>query len=121
MRSVAKLCAGIVLLCGTACSQRSAERSGKPPVAETSDRKDESTHEELPNRVRLSVKVAAQAGVKTAAVRVEALPETVNVTGELPSAVGVPEISPVTESMLRPEGRPLASTLVEGEPPVVVT
>jgi hypothetical protein len=46
---------------------------------------------------------------------------TVKVTVELPSAVGVPEISPVTASMLNPGGRPLALTLAPGVPPEVYT
>src|SRR6267143_3860848 len=46
---------------------------------------------------------------------------TVKVTAELPSAVGVPEIRPVTASMLNPGGRPLALTLSAGVPPVVMT
>src|ERR1700694_5147056 len=45
---------------------------------------------------------------------------TVKVTAELPSAVGVPEIRPVTASMLNPGGRPLALTLCAGVPPVVM-
>ena len=46
---------------------------------------------------------------------------TVKVTAELPSAVGVPEIRPVTASMLNPGGRPLALNLAAGVPPVVYT
>jgi hypothetical protein len=46
---------------------------------------------------------------------------TVRVTAELPSAAGIPEIRPLTVSMLNPEGRPLALTLAAGVPPVVYT
>src|ERR1700682_3240627 len=46
---------------------------------------------------------------------------TVKLTAELPSAAGVPEISPVTASMTNPAGRPVALTLVAGLPPVVIT
>jgi hypothetical protein len=46
---------------------------------------------------------------------------TVKITAELPSAAGVPEISPVIESMLNSGGKPFAPTLVAGVPPVVYT
>ena len=49
---------------------------------------------------------------------------TVKVTAELPSAVGVPEISPVTPgTALRtnPGGRPLAVSVAAGVPPLVNT
>jgi hypothetical protein len=46
---------------------------------------------------------------------------TVKVTAELPAAVDVPEISPVTALILNPGGRPLALTRAAGVPPVVYT
>ena len=46
---------------------------------------------------------------------------TVKVTAKLPSKAGVPEITPVTASMLNPAGRPMALILAAGVPPVVVT
>ena len=44
-----------------------------------------------------------------------------SVTRKLPSVVAVPEISPVTESMLKPGGRPVAVTRAAAVPPVVFT
>src|ERR1700720_3764099 len=46
---------------------------------------------------------------------------TVRVTAELASAVGVPEIRPVTASMVNPGGRAVALTLADGLPPVMAT
>lgn len=55
------------------------------------------------------------------ALVVKAPSVTVKVTAELPATVGVPEISPVTASILNPAGRPLALTLAPGVPWVVIT
>ena len=46
---------------------------------------------------------------------------TVRVTPKLPSAVGVPEMMPVTGSALNPGGRPVALKRVVALPPVVNT
>jgi hypothetical protein len=46
---------------------------------------------------------------------------TVRVTFELPSEVGVPEITPVTASNVSPAGRPLVASLVAALPPLVIT
>ena len=44
---------------------------------------EEETHEELPTKVRLDAKVVAAAGIKTAPVASAALPQTVELTGQL--------------------------------------
>jgi hypothetical protein len=46
---------------------------------------------------------------------------TVKVTPKLPSAVGVPEITPVAGSVLNPGGRPVALKRAVAFPPVVNT
>jgi hypothetical protein len=54
-------------------------------------------------------------------VVVKAPSVTVKVTAALPTKVVVPEIIPVTGSMLSPAGKPMALILAVGVPPVVVT
>lgn len=55
------------------------------PVAAAgpSEHADEQQHEELPTKVRLSPKVIAATGIKSALVAAEALPQTVSLTGQL--------------------------------------
>lgn len=48
-----------------------------------SEHSDEQQHEELPSKVRLQARVVADAGIKTATVKSEALPQTVSLTGQL--------------------------------------
>lgn len=51
--------------------------------ADGGDHKDEAEHEGLPSRVQLSADVINSAGIKTAAVEMSALPQTVALTGEV--------------------------------------
>lgn len=61
-----------------------SEAKDKKPKASAADHDDETEeHESLPSRVRLAPKVVAAAGIKTAPVVIESLPQTVSLTGEL--------------------------------------
>jgi cobalt-zinc-cadmium efflux system membrane fusion protein len=68
-----------------ACSRKSAtQQESKENASEEGKHDDESgEHEKLPSRVRLSAKVVADAGIKTAPVALKSLPLTVDLTGEV--------------------------------------
>lgn len=76
--------------CSSPSKQEAHKRetpSAKPTAGATTidagSHQDESEHEQLPSRVRLTDKVVRAAGIKTAPVALLALPSTVNLTGEL--------------------------------------
>ncbi|MFO0573849.1 MAG: efflux RND transporter periplasmic adaptor subunit [Polyangia bacterium] len=89
-RAAAPLCAGLVLslLAGGACRRgepgapAGASQPG-PGESAPGEHKDEEAHAELPTRVRLAPEVVAAAGLVTAAAVLEALPSTVELSGEL--------------------------------------
>ena len=74
-----------------ACNQAAppAPKQEKPAGAkarstpDAGDHADEAEHEALPTKVRIAPKVIEAAGVKTAPVTSEALPQTVSLTGQL--------------------------------------
>jgi cobalt-zinc-cadmium efflux system membrane fusion protein len=61
----------------------SAPSSDAIPAPDSGGHRDESEHESLPSRVRLSDRVIRAAGIRVAPVALLALPSTVNLTGEL--------------------------------------
>jgi membrane fusion protein, heavy metal efflux system len=70
-----------------ACSRRQPEThrsENVAPVAKAKEHSDESeTHGELPSKVRLSSKLIQAARIETALAAVDALPSTVDLTGEI--------------------------------------
>jgi len=76
----------VLLVLVLACGERKAPapQPPAPPTAKKAPHADEpEEHEPLPSKVRLSAPVIAAAGVKVAPAATEALPATVELTGEL--------------------------------------
>ena len=69
------------IACG--CSRGPVPSEPPRPVATETKHKDESEHEDVPSRIRLSATVIAEAGIKTTPAGFEALPQTVSLTGEV--------------------------------------
>jgi membrane fusion protein, heavy metal efflux system len=77
-----------LLLVFSACSagrkESSASHGDGAPAARSEEHSDESEeHKELPSKIRLTPKVVEAAGIRTALATADALPATVDITGEI--------------------------------------
>ena len=113
MRRIALI---LILALGCNRSERSKEEheeqheAKKAPQPDGGEHADEEGHEELPSKVRLPPKVVVAAGIKTAPVTSEALPQTISLTGQL-----ISDPDRTAKIAARVPGRIVAANFKEGD------